>query len=55
MRFLPLLYLGIPLIAGCTVGALGKPPEQERHPTLVLNNSANETQTFMVWVVEVEI
>lgn len=49
-------FLLIPLtillvLAGCSVGPFG-PSEQERPVQLFFNNSANTTQTFEVWVVE---
>ena len=51
---LPLVSFGVLLlIAGCTIGPFGGPSEQERPVELVFNNSANVTQTFEVWVVEV--
>lgn len=43
------------VLSGCTAGPFGEPPEQDQPPRVVLNNSANETQTFTVWVVEGEI
>lgn len=53
MRPLPLLCLAALLVlTGCTAGPLGGPSEQDRPVELVLNNSANATQTFEVWVVE---
>ena len=53
MRLLPLLCLGFLLVlAGCTVGPFGGPSDQAQPPELILNNSANVTQTFEVWVVE---
>jgi hypothetical protein len=39
------------LTAGCTTFS-DSPTEQERPVTVVLNNSANETQAFEVWVVD---
>lgn len=56
VRPLPLLCLAALLVlAGCTAGPLGGPTEQDPPPRVVLNNSANGTQTFTVWVVEGEI
>jgi hypothetical protein len=40
------------LFTGCTAVPFDGPSEQERPVTVVLNNSANETQAFEVWVVE---
>lgn len=56
VRPLPLLCLATLLVlAGCTAGPLNGPTEQDQPPRVVLNNSADETQTFTVWVVEGEI
>jgi len=55
VRFLLPLCLILFISAGCTVGPFGEPPEQEQPVMTVLNNSANETQTFTVWVVEGEV
>lgn len=53
MRLLPLLCLGVLLaIAGCTAGPFGGPSAQEESASVVINNSANATHTFEVWVVE---
>lgn len=50
---LPLVCLASLLIlTGCLSTPFGGPSEQERPVELILNNSANETQTFEVWVVE---
>lgn len=51
---LPLLFcLGVLLVlAGCAAGPFGGPSERDRPVELVLNNSANATQTFEIWVVE---
>jgi len=55
-RALPFIGVVVLLVlAGCAAGPLGISPEQERPPTVVLNNSASEPQTFTVWVVEGEI
>lgn len=43
---------GLLVLAGCTVGPLGGPSDQERPVQLVMNNSANDTQTFKVMVVD---
>lgn len=52
MRPLLLLCLGLLLIlAGCTTGPFGG---QEGSVTVTVNNSANLTQTFEVWVVNPE-
>ncbi len=52
-RFLPLLCLTLLLvIAGCTGGPFGGPSKQDQPMHLVLNNSANVTQTYEVAVVE---
>jgi hypothetical protein len=53
MRVFPILCLGILLlIAGCTAGPFGGPSAQEEPASIVVNNSADVTQTFEVWVVE---
>lgn len=53
MHRLPLLCLSVLLvIAGCTGGPLGGPATQEQPVTVVVNNTANVTQTFEVWVVK---
>lgn len=53
MRLLSLLCLGVLLlIAGCTAGPFGGPSAQEEPASVVVNNSANETHTFEIWVVE---
>jgi hypothetical protein len=50
MRFkLPFLFILL-FLTGCAVGPLGGPSEQEQPVALSLNNSANVTQTFEVWV-----
>ena len=43
------------ILAGCTAGPLGNPPQQEKPVPVVINNSANVTQTFEIWVVEGEL
>ncbi|WP_276249197.1 hypothetical protein [Haladaptatus sp. YSMS36] len=49
MRPLPILCVCVFLVlAGCSLGPTG----QEGPVTVVVNNSANETHTFEVWVVE---
>lgn len=54
MRTLLMLCLGILIVlTGCILGPFVGPSEQERPVQVVLNNSADETQTFEVWVVEV--
>lgn len=40
------------LLAGCSTSPFGGLSEQEQPATLIVNNSANTTQTFEVWVVE---
>jgi len=53
MRYFPFLCLGILLVlAGCVVGPSGDAAQQERPVTVVLNNTANSTHTFEVWVAE---
>lgn len=53
VRSLPILCLVVLLaIAGCTTGPFGNPAEQEGPVTLIVNNSANETHTFEIRVVE---
>jgi len=53
MRALSVLCLGIfLLIAGCVAFPSNGPSQQERPVTVVLNNSANSTHSFEVWVVE---
>lgn len=55
-RPLSVLILGLLLlVAGCTAMPFGGPSEQERPVRVVLNNSANQTQTFTVWVVTGEV
>ena len=52
-RLLPLLCLGVLLtLAGCLATPFGGPSHQEQPVQLVLNNSANVTNTFDVWEVE---
>ncbi|MFC6734427.1 hypothetical protein [Haladaptatus sp. DYSN1] len=52
MRPLPILCVGVLLVlAGCTLGPLG-PTGQKGPVTVVVNNSADTTHTFEVWVVE---
>ena len=47
---LPVVCLGVLLVlSGCTIGPFDSPQEE---PVLVVNNSANVTHTFNVWVVE---
>lgn len=47
------LCLGLLLVtAGCVTGPFDGPSDQEQPPQLLLNNSANETQTFEVWVAD---
>ena len=51
----PLLVLGLGLLlllAGCTAMPFGGSSDQDQPVHLVLNNSANETQTFEVWEVK---
>lgn len=53
MRPLLFLCLGVLLVlAGCTAGPFSTPSKQDQPVELVMNNSANATQTFEVWVVE---
>lgn len=53
MRLFSLLCLaGVLVLAGCTVGPFGGPSDQAQPVELVMNNSANETQTFEIWIVE---
>jgi len=52
MRAHLIICLGILLIAGCAAVPFDGPSEQDRPVKVVLNNSANETQTFEVWVVK---
>jgi hypothetical protein len=40
------------ILAGCTAGPFGGQTEQDRPVELVFDNSANATQMFEVWVVE---
>lgn len=55
-RPLSVLILGLLLfVAGCTAIPFGGPSEQEHPVKVVLNNSANQTQTFTVWVVTGEV
>lgn len=50
---LPVVWLVVPLvIAGCTAMPFNGPSEQEQPVQLVLNNSANVTNTFDVWEVK---
>lgn len=50
---LPVVCLGVLLFfMGCLASPFAGPSEQERPVKLVLNNSANVTQTFEVFVVE---
>jgi hypothetical protein len=52
-RLLPLLSLGVILVlAGCSAGSFGGSAEQERPVTVIVNNSANVTQSFEISVVE---
>jgi hypothetical protein len=52
MRFLLILCLGVLLVlAGC-IGPFDGPTEQDRPVMIVVNNSANATHTFEVWVAE---
>lgn len=52
-RLIPVLFSAILLIvAGCTTAPFGGSPEQEHTVQVVVNNSANATHTFEVWVVE---
>lgn len=52
-RSLAVLTLGLLLfVAGCTAIPFGGLSAQERPVRVGLDNSANETQTFEVWVVE---
>ncbi|MFC6993814.1 hypothetical protein ACFQH3_20105 [Haladaptatus sp. GCM10025707] len=52
MRLLSLLCLGVLVVlAGCSLGPTG----QEGPVTVVVNNSANTSHTFEVWVVEGEL
>lgn len=53
MRVRLLCCLGVLLLlAGCIISPVGTLSEQEGSVQLYLNNSANATQTFEVWVVE---
>jgi hypothetical protein len=53
MHFFPVLGLVVLLvIGGCTAGPFGNSANQGQSVELVLNNSANTTQTFEVWMVE---
>ena len=55
-RPLAVLVIGLLLLAaGCTAMPFGGPSEQERPVRVVLNNSADQTQTFTVWVVTGEV
>lgn len=50
---LPVLSLAVLLVAaGCAAGPFADQATQERPVKLVLNNSANVTQTFEVWVID---
>lgn len=50
------VYLAVLLILmGCISTPFGGPSVQERPVPVIMNNSANVTQTFTVWVVEGEI
>jgi len=40
------------LLSGCTTGVPNPSDEQAPQPTLVLNNTANDTHTFNVWIVD---
>jgi len=40
------------LLSGCITGVFGPSGEQSQQPTLVLNNTANDTHSFTVWVVD---
>lgn len=52
MRPLPVLILGLLLlVAGCIAMPFGGPSDQEQPVQLVLNNSANVTNAFDVWEV----
>lgn len=52
-RFFAVVPLGLLLlVAGCTAMPSGGPSHQEQPVRLVLNNSANVTNTFDVWEVE---
>ena len=54
-RTLTLLFVCLAvlfILMGCISTPFGGPSEQERPVNLILNNSANETHTFEVWVVE---
>ncbi len=50
-----LCFAGLLILTGCLTSPFGMPSEQERPVTVIVNNSANVTQTFTVWVVEGEI
>ena len=52
-QFLSVLSIGLLLlVAGCTAMPFGGPSDQEQPVQLVLNNSANVTNTFDVWEVK---
>lgn len=52
-RLLPLICLTILIaIAGCSAGPFSGSSQQNQPVELVLDNSANVTQTFEVWTVE---
>lgn len=56
MRPLSIFGLSILIIlAGCTAGPFGGTPGQEGQVPVIVNNSANTTHTFGVWVAEGEL
>jgi hypothetical protein len=40
------------VLAGCTAGPFDPAPKQNQPVELIMNNSANATQTFEIWVVK---
>ena len=53
IRPLSLRCLSLLLVtAGCVTAPFDGPSDQEQPPQLLLNNSADETQTFEVWVAD---